>query len=217
MSVNGLSVTTPRIADVLQSLKANILQTLNCVKVGAIVAVDRTKMTATVQVAFKRVLVDGQTVSYPVLVDCPLYTPRGGQGALTFPIASGDECLLLFSDQNLDAWYLNGGQAPPMDSRRHDLSDCIALVGLSPLSQALPATADLDESALSEGAGAVVAVKSGRVSVRNGATTLLEVINGLISVLQTIAVTDETGTWPLNAASIAALEAYKLQVQALLY
>jgi hypothetical protein len=52
------------------------------------------------------------------------------------PIAAGDQCLVLFSDRNIDSWFKTGGEAAPFDARCHDISDGIALVGVN----ALPST-----------------------------------------------------------------------------
>jgi hypothetical protein len=64
----------------------------------------------------------------------PVHFPSGGGYGLTFPIKSGDHCLLMFSERCIDNWFVNGGTAPPDDFRQHDLSDAFALVGFSPQS-----------------------------------------------------------------------------------
>jgi len=53
----------------------------------------------------------------------------GGTGHLTFPIASGDPCLVLFNDRDLDLWWSTGNTAIPNSDRAHDLSDGLILVG----------------------------------------------------------------------------------------
>ena len=73
-------------------------------------------------------------VNLPKLVDVPVCFPRGGPFTLTFPIAAGDECLVIFSSRCIDGWWQAGGIAPPTDLRMHDLSDGFAIVG--PFSQA---------------------------------------------------------------------------------
>lgn len=49
---------------------------------------------------------------------------------LTFPVASGDECLVVFASRCIDAWWQSGGIGEPMEPRMHDLSDGFALVGV---------------------------------------------------------------------------------------
>lgn len=81
-----------------------------------------------------RVTAPDHSVSFkplPVLPHCPLAFPRGGGFSLTFPVAPGDECLLIFSSRALDEWWQTGKAAPAYDLRMHDLSDAIAYVGLT--------------------------------------------------------------------------------------
>jgi hypothetical protein len=78
-----------------------------------------------------------EQAALPMLVDVPVYFPGGGGYSLTFPIAKGDECLLVFSSRCIDAWWQQSGQQPPMESRSHSLSDAIAFVGLRSKPRAL--------------------------------------------------------------------------------
>lgn len=59
---------------------------------------------------------------------------RGGGCTLTFPIAEGDECLVIFASRCIDAWWTAGGVQVQSEFRMHDLSDGFAIVG--PFSQA---------------------------------------------------------------------------------
>lgn len=51
----------------------------------------------------------------------------------TFPIKKGDECVLLFSDRELESWFINGTSSPIAHSRMHDETDCIAIFGIRSL------------------------------------------------------------------------------------
>ncbi|VVD29152.1 Gp138 family membrane-puncturing spike protein [Paraburkholderia dioscoreae] len=90
-------------------------------------------VTAVVQLAIKGVVHarDGsaQFVNKPLLVDVPVFFPRGGGCTLTFPVAAGDECLVVFSARCIDGWWQSGGVQAPMEPRMHDLSDGFAFVG----------------------------------------------------------------------------------------
>jgi hypothetical protein len=59
--------------------------------------------------------------------------PRGGDFTLTYPIRKGDECLVVFADRCFDAWHQSGGIQEAVETRLHDLSNAIAIVG--PFSQ----------------------------------------------------------------------------------
>jgi phage baseplate assembly protein gpV len=65
----------------------------------------------------------------PLLVDVPVVLPRAGGFVLSFPVAAGDECLVVFSDTNMDAWWQAGGVQNPVDRRRHALADGFAILG----------------------------------------------------------------------------------------
>ena len=75
-------------------------------------------------------------VSYkelPELQDVPIVVPRAGNWAITLPIKTGDECMVIFQDLCIDGWWSRGGIQNWNDLRRHDLSDAIAI--FSPWSQ----------------------------------------------------------------------------------
>lgn len=105
---------------------------------GQIVSYDATKQTVVVQPTIQGVFTatDGAEtlVDPPLLPDVPVIFPRGGGCTLTFPIAAGDECLLVFGARGIDWWWQSGGVQRPAETRMHDLSDGFALVG--PRSQA---------------------------------------------------------------------------------
>lgn len=75
-----------------------------------------------------------ESMDFPLLVDLPVVFPRGGGVTLTFPLAGGDECLVVFSDRCIDFWWQNGGVQELVDWRSHDLSDAFVIPG--PQSQA---------------------------------------------------------------------------------
>lgn len=100
---------------------------------GIIQSFDPGAITAEVQISIKGVVqaLDGTArfVDMPLLVDVPVFFPRGGGCTLTFPVSSGDECLVAFSSRCIDGWWQSGGVQAPMESRMHDLSDGFAFVG----------------------------------------------------------------------------------------
>lgn len=105
---------------------------------GIVQSFDAQAQTVSVQPAIKgRVTrADGAVVSVtlPLLVDVPVIWPSGGGFTLTFPLAAGDEALVVFASRCIDAWWQSGSVQEPLSPRQHDLSDGIAFVG--PRSQA---------------------------------------------------------------------------------
>lgn len=66
----------------------------------------------------------------PPLVDVPVVYQGGGQFVVTFPIAAGDEALVVFASRCIDNWWLQGGTANTQaELRMHDLSDGFAIIG----------------------------------------------------------------------------------------
>jgi hypothetical protein len=106
---------TERSADLGEALRAALggHQTGVWTALPAIIqSFDATKLTCVAQPAIKAQVraQDGSTswVSLPLLVDVPVCFPRGGGCTLTFPVAAGDEALIVFSSRCIDAWWQSG-------------------------------------------------------------------------------------------------------------
>jgi len=132
MAVNTFDqpIFNPQIADVLSLVKRETMLEINCVHVGKIKSYTSATNTATVTINVIRNLKNGTTLEYPELEDCPVFMLYGGTASITMPIASGDDCLILFNDRCLDDWALSGDVVAPTDTRIHSLSDGIVLVGV---------------------------------------------------------------------------------------
>ncbi|MGJ8524095.1 hypothetical protein R84981_002813 [Carnimonas sp. R-84981] len=91
------------------------------------------RCTVDVQIAAQGIALDDQSNDtdevLPMLVDVPVVFPRGGGVSLTFPIRTGDECLIVFSDRCLDFWHQSGGVQKSASQRNHDLSDAFVIPG----------------------------------------------------------------------------------------
>lgn len=117
-----------------QAHKAQIeaqLKGLHTSMPGIIVSFDSATQTASVQPALQRIFTERGAVNLPLCVDVPVAFPGGGDFFLTFPVAAGDECILIFSERAIDNWFAYGGTQQPSEYRLHDLSDAIAVVGLN--------------------------------------------------------------------------------------
>lgn len=68
-------------------------------------------------------------VTMTLLVDVPVVFQNGGGFMLTFPVAPGDEALVVFSSRCIDAWWQSGDVQPQAELRMHDLSDGFAFIG----------------------------------------------------------------------------------------
>lgn len=151
---------------------------------GIIQSFDSVKQTATVQLAInERINLNGNLSweKIPLLVDIPVLFPRAGGYSITFPVQSGNECLVVFSDMCIDAHYQSGGinNIQP-DKRRHDLSDGLCFVTGTSQPNSLPSIStnsiqirNDDNSAIFEINGSTINITGGTVNVNsNGNTTI---------------------------------------------
>ena len=104
---------------------------------------DPVAMTCTAQPAIRARITtpEGreQNATLPLLVDCPVYFPSGGNCTLTFPVKPGDECLVVFASRCIDAWWQSGKVQNQAEVRMHDLSDGFVYVGVRSQPRVLPA------------------------------------------------------------------------------
>lgn len=131
----------PGFDEALESLRDTIFSTLNCVQIGKISSFDKDTQTASIEIAM-RAQRGKKVITYPLLVDCPVIILQGGGSYLEFPISSGDYCLVLFNDRDIDTWWSSENIAPPRTGRKHSLSDGFALVGLNPSTSVLDLSGD---------------------------------------------------------------------------
>ena len=154
----------------LNALAHDIMKNINCAKVGTIQSFNATLQEVTVEIAFTQVTSVSPTgvktfAQYPLLVNVPVMFPQGGAFVLTFPIAAGDECLVIFNDRQIDNWLATGAGQPPSIGRVHDLSDGIAFVGLRNNTRALAAVSTSTTQLRSVDGGTYVEVAAGVVNV----------------------------------------------------
>lgn len=95
---------------------------------GIVKSFDVATQTATIQPALRR-RKGSQNIQLPLLQDVPVYFIGGKSGGITFPVEPEDECLVVFADACIDAWFQNGGIANVISVRQHDYSDGFAFVG----------------------------------------------------------------------------------------
>jgi hypothetical protein len=111
----------------------NFASNLRVAVPGIIHDFDPVTQTATVQVALREKITNAdltqQWMDIPLLLDVPIVVPRAGGFVLTMPVTPGDECLIVFADMCMDAWFSSGGVQNQMEKRRHDLSDGFAILG----------------------------------------------------------------------------------------
>lgn len=183
----------PGLQDSLNLLKKDIFLNLNCHHLGTIESFDGTFQTATVSINYKKTFFEFNSLTgqsepvlqdYPLLLDCPVVVLGGGNGSLTFPIAKGDECIVLINDRDIDNWFTGSSNSGTATARKHSMADGIALVGVR--SQANVLVGYDDERSLLKGGTAKLGVgKSGNLMlIGNDSTTLNTVLHDLTNKLQ---------------------------------
>lgn len=97
----------------------------------------------------------GKKMAYPIMTGVPVVIPQcpSANVQIAFPIMAGMDCLVIVSEQELDAW-LGGGESE--NDLRFDLTSAIAIPGLS----------NKGSAALQE------ACSTGNVIISNGGTKL---------------------------------------------
>lgn len=192
----GKNLRQPKysLRDLLDLVKKEVMLSLNCHGIATITSFDAEKQTVQAQIAYKQAFEQRDPrsgkystvlMNYPVLIDCPVVILGGGGGALTFPIAAGDECLILWNDRDIDNWYAGAANGDLASSRLHSFADGIALVGLRSLANSL---ADYDDErvALSYRADGVVQGKVGvsdKILIKNHQVDFKTQLDALFTAL----------------------------------
>jgi hypothetical protein len=192
----------PTLSDYMNLMKRDVSLSINCVQIGTIQTYNEVSNTASVKINFLRQLASGDKIEYPVLEDCPVFILNGGGASITFPIAPGDQCLILFNDRNIDNWYLDGSIKEPRDNRVHSIADGMILVGISDSAHAIIAPS---QSACLNGGSKKIAIKNDATDLK---TLLLSLIDAIVAMTQTIAGGGggTTVSPPVNAATFTALK-----------
>lgn len=156
---------------------------------GIITKVDLTKMVCNVQLSLQgRIEKEDGSLEYvnlPELGEVPIVFQSGGGFAFTFPVAAGDEALVVFSSRCIDSWWQSGGYAnKPMEARMHDLSDGFAVVGPKSLPNVLASISASEAQFRNEAGTTYLSItNTGKIGFANATTDLKTVLTDLQSTL----------------------------------
>lgn len=176
----------PSIRNVLgddSQLYENIIKKVNfnlrCCIPGVIQQYDHKTNTASIQPAIREEIVnEDNTVQYinlPILVNVPIIFPSCSIGSIKMLLKQGDECLVLFSDLSIDNFWKYANVQNPIEVRRHDLSDGIAI----PCVLSQPNTKPFNGTGMeiTSGAAKISITNDGiKFSDQNGTITLEQII-----------------------------------------
>lgn len=213
----------PSLTDLLQLLKKEIFFDLNCHHLATIQSFNSANQTVTATMNYTKTFFELDTETgiyepvqqnYPLMVDVPVLVLGGGTARLTFPIAQGDQCLILFNDRSIDNWFQSGQAGPLPNSRAHSFADGLALIGPNSLNT-LIATYDTARAVLRNGA-AGVGVSTSKIKIYNGSTTLNTILQNILTQLETLANTTAVNGSPLNPAVATQLSTLATQLGGLI-
>lgn len=213
------------LSDLLMFFKQEIFMSLNCHHIGTIVKFDPDKQVCQATINYKKTCyrnnANGQQETYyedyAILIDAPAIILAGGGANLTFPIAPGDECLCIFNDRDIDAWWASGQTKENETARMHSFTDGLILVGLKSQAKKISGY-DMSHAQLTWGS-AKLGISDSKVLVSNTSDTLNGLLQDLITQVKTLSeqcsqikVTAVSGGPPTsmsgppsNAADIAAV------------
>ena len=151
---------------------------IRCCIPGIIQSYNSENNTAEIQPAIREEVVnEDNSVSYvnlPLLINVPIVFPSTKLGGVRFTLEQGDECLVVFSDLSYDNFWTSGNVQNPIEVRRHDLSDGIAI----PCVLSQPNTKAVES-------GLTVSFGEAKINMNNNNMTLSDA-NGQITLEQII-------------------------------
>lgn len=133
----------PDISDVIRFGTLKTASDLNCLKIATVEEVHYEDLTVTVRLLNKRTLGQNKDGT-PNVRDYALIRAKicYCNPYITNDIKQGDDCLLLFSDREIESWFINGDAQPVNYQRMHDLTDAFAIFGIRSLPKMISILAD---------------------------------------------------------------------------
>jgi hypothetical protein len=217
---DGKQFLYPDMKTLLDMFGQRISSSINCVSIGTVQTFYSETQTADININYMKRIKgkstdkEGKTIdtfeSYPMLVNCPVVWLFGGSGFLTFPIAAGDECVVLFCDRDIDNWHASGSsKSVPNSVRLHDISAGVAIVGLKSL---VSKKTNYNASAVQLGYGSTVITMnasgatistSGALNVSSTGNTSVTVGGNLTATVTGSATVAATGAVTISGSTVS--------------
>lgn len=156
----------PDLLEAIESAITGRLAALHVSLPGSVEKYDSSTQKADIKPMLKKRLLDGAVEDYPVIPNVPVIWPRTADFALAAPMNRGDQVLLVFIERSMDEWLSEGGTPTPVDRRKFNLSDAVAIPGLYSFKQNSP---------VNTGEDAVVQFKSSKITMRKNGDMELDV------------------------------------------
>ena len=121
-----------RFSDVVKKIIESYMLKIHTCIPGKIESYNPTIKQASVKPLIK-LKVNNEVLGYPVIDNVPVIFQGTKDAVITFPIAAGDGCLILFSEQDMENFLSStGNEVEPGDNRRYSVNDAICIPGLFP-------------------------------------------------------------------------------------
>jgi len=121
----------PSLATTIQNTFQAMVANMNTSLPGEIVEYDFRSKKASVKPLIKKKKLSGRTLTLPIIQNVPVVFPGTQNYGIHFPLRKGDSVLIVFSQRSLEKWLSSGQDVDPQDTRKFDLSDAIAIPGLT--------------------------------------------------------------------------------------
>lgn len=202
-------MTTP--TDIIrQAISSQICNIHTCLP-AKIVSYDYTVQKATVQPLlsrrYKNGTEEGDIQPIPEITNVPVIFPRSTGFSMHYPLNEGDNVMILFSERSMDEWLDVGGKLAPLDPRKFDLSDAIAIPGLYPFSDSSPAE-DNTTYTVQVGSAKLKIDPSGTFCFHGITEELMDILDSLFSLIEAITVIVPPGTLPPAPFPIANIASF---------
>ncbi len=119
-----MEITPSFLHRALDRMKREIFETLHVAMPGIIQSWDPETGLADVRPTLARQMPTGKILQAPLLSGVPVLRPTAD-----VPVAPGDRVLLIFADFCIDAALNSDTPILPPSTRKHDLSDAVAITG----------------------------------------------------------------------------------------
>lgn len=177
---------------------------------GIVQSVDLTKMTCVVQLAIQGRYIDQagntQWTNISQIQDVPIVFPSAGGFTITFPLAAGDEVLVVFAARCIDAWWQNGGYGnKPLEFRMHDLSDGFAIPGPRSQPRKIASISSTEIQIRNDAGDTYLSIVAGskKFGFQNPTTSLKTILTALNNALTTFATSSASATTAPQIATAA--------------
>jgi hypothetical protein len=171
--------TSERLAletEIYNKIADRLMSRLRVAEPGIIQSFDENKQTVSVKLSVRELVNDHGKQEWkdiPLLVDVPVKLQRGGGYMVTLPFAVGDECLVVFGDKDMDAWWQSGGVQNWGKKRRHSLSDGYALPGINSQARTVSGYSTDSVQLRNEDGDAYLEVKGNNINIIGETVTII--------------------------------------------